>query len=120
MSHPIQHFCPLWQNLARRPGVELRVFYYSRHGVEGSLDQEFGIKVTWDVDLLTGYMHEFLPRRWPTSDPLDCTGKALNSGVGQALSAGADVAYVSGYAHINNWADGAAVSAFTHSTALPK
>lgn len=104
LSHPIQHFSPLWQELARRPGVDLKVFYYSRHGVEASLDREFGVKMAWDVDLLAGYRHEFLPRQWPTRDPLDNGLRALNRGMARALSAGADVAYVAGYARLNNWA----------------
>ena len=103
LSHPIQHFSPLWQELSSRPGIELRVFYYSRQGIEKGMDREFGVEKVWDVDLLSGYEHEFLPRQWPTRDPLDCTGKALNRGMVRALSEGMDVAYVSGYAHLNNW-----------------
>lgn len=103
LSHPIQHFSPLWQELARHPGVDLKVFYYSRQGIEKGLDREFGVELAWDVDLLGGYEYEFLPRQWPTRDPLDSSGKALNRGMARALSSGADVAYVSGYAHMNNW-----------------
>jgi len=103
LSHPIQHFSPLWQELARQPGVELKVFYYSRQGIEKGLDREFGVELAWDVDLLSGYEYEFLPRQWPTQNPLDSKGKALNHGMTRALSDGADVAYVSGYAHLNNW-----------------
>src|ERR1035441_7028066 len=102
LSHPIQHFSPIWQELSSRPGIELRVFYYSRQGIEKGMDREFGVEKVWDVDLLSGYEHEFLPRQWPTRDPLDCTGKALNRGMARALSEGVDVAYVSGYAHLNN------------------
>jgi glycosyltransferase involved in cell wall biosynthesis len=104
LSHPIQHFSPLWQELARRPEVRLKVFYYSRQGIEKGMDREFGVEKVWDVDLLSGYEHEFLSRQWPTRDSLDCSGKALNRGMARALTEGADVAYVSGYAHLNNWA----------------
>jgi glycosyltransferase involved in cell wall biosynthesis len=104
LSHPIQHFSPLWQELARRPGVELKVFYYSRQGIEKGLDHEFGVELAWDVDLLSGYEHEFLPRQWLTRDPLDSSWNGLNRGLTRALSDGPDVAYVAGYAHLNNWA----------------
>jgi len=104
LSHPIQHFSPLWQELARHPELRLRVFYYGRQGIENGMDREFGVEKVWDVDLLSGYEYQFLSRRWPTRDPLDCSGKALNRGMADALAKGTDVAYVSGYAHLNNWA----------------
>jgi len=104
LSHPIQHFSPLWQELARHAEVQIKVFYYGRHGAEDSLDPEFGVRVVWDVDLLGGYEHEFLPRQWPTRDPLDASWKGLNRGLTRALSDRPDVAYVAGYAHLNNWA----------------
>ena len=104
LSHPIQHFSPLWQELARHADVQVNVFYYSRHGIERSLDRGFGVDIVWDVDLLSGYEHEFLPRQWPTRDPLDSSWKGLNRGLTRALSNRPDVAYVAGYAHLNNWA----------------
>jgi glycosyltransferase involved in cell wall biosynthesis len=103
LSHPIQHFSPLWQELARRPGVELKVFYYSRHGLEESDDPGFGRKVRWDVDLLQGYQSEFLPRAWPTRNELDCSWRGLNSGFVRALASGWDAVYLAGYTHINHW-----------------
>lgn len=84
--------------------MDLKVYYYSRHGVEASLDREFGVKMAWDVDLLAGYAHEFLPRQWPTRDPLDAGVKGLNRGLALALAGGVGVAWLAGYAHLNNWA----------------
>ena len=103
LSHPIQHFSPLWKELARREGVVLKVFYFSRHGVEQTFDPDFGTGFKWDVDLLEGYESEFLPRQWPTKDPLNSRWNGLNSGLSRVLSQGWDVAYVTGYAHLNNW-----------------
>lgn len=104
LSHPIQYFSPLWQELSSRDGVKLKVFYYSKQSVVPTMDERFGVRVAWDVDMLGGYESEFLPRRWPTTDPLDCTWKGINSGIAMALDGGWDVAFVSGYAHLNNWA----------------
>lgn len=102
-SHPIQYFAPLWQEVSRRPGVELKVFYYSRHGLEASTDPGFGVRMAWDIDLLEGYTSEFLPRRWPTSDPLEYRWKGLNAGIAAAVAQGWDAIYVAGYVHLNNW-----------------
>jgi glycosyltransferase involved in cell wall biosynthesis len=102
-SHPIQHFVPLWRELARQPGVQLRVFYYSRQGVEPGLDREFNVAMAWDLDLLTGYHYEFLPRHWTTRNHLDCSWKGVNRNIGAALAWKPDVAYVCGYIHLNNW-----------------
>jgi len=103
LSHPIQHFSPLWKELASRNGIQLKVFYFSQHGTEQTFDPGFGIEVKWDVDLLEGYESEFLPRQWPTRDPFNSRWNALNRGITGALSEGWDVAYVTGYAHLNNW-----------------
>jgi glycosyltransferase involved in cell wall biosynthesis len=103
MSHPIQHFTPLWQELARREGIYLKVFYYSRQAVEQSFDRGFGVKMTWDVDLLAGYEYEFLPRQFPTTDPLDYSETGLNKNIYKSLSQGFDAAYVAGYGYLNNW-----------------
>ena len=103
LSHPIQHLTPLWQALSRMPDVTLKVFYYSKFGVEASFDRDFGVKMAWDVDLLAGHDHEFLPRRWPTKDPQDSSSTGLNGNIKDTLRQGWDVAYVAGYSHINNW-----------------
>ena len=81
ISHPIQYFTPLWQELSQRPDVELTVFYFSKHGVVPALDPGFGVAFAWDIDLLAGHRHVFLPRRWPTRDPLDYGAWALNRGI---------------------------------------
>ena len=103
ISHPIQYFAPLWREIARRPGVRLKVFYFSRQGLQLSFDPGFGKAMAWDIDLLGGYECDFLPRQWPTQDPLDFTGTGLNAHLISALREGWDVAFVAGYGHINNW-----------------
>lgn len=64
-SHPIQYFAPLYQEISRRDGFTLKVFYCSKHGMEGEKDEEFGVEVKWDLPLLAGYMHEFLKNHSP-------------------------------------------------------
>jgi glycosyltransferase involved in cell wall biosynthesis len=103
MSHPIQHFAPLWQAMTTRNDTTLKVFYFSRAAVEPTLDVEFGKVLAWDIDLLAGYDHEFLRRRWPTRDPKDNTWKGLNSGLVEVLRQGWDAVYIAGWNYINNW-----------------
>lgn len=103
VSHPIQYRTPLWQELGRRPGVELTVFYFSKHGVVPAIDPGFGVAFAWDTDVLAGHEHVFLPRRWPTRDPLDYEAWALNAGIVAALRRGWDAVFIAGYAHANNW-----------------
>ncbi len=103
LTHPIQHYSPLWKELSAREGVELKVFYYSRHGTETTFDPGFGMGFKWDIDLLEGYQSEFLPRQWPTRDPFNSQWHGLNQGIDRVLSEGWDYAFVAGYANLNNW-----------------
>jgi len=62
VSHPIQYQAPLLRRIAQEPDIELTVFYFSDLSVRGYIDEGFGgIQVRWDVSLLDGYTHEFLP-----------------------------------------------------------
>ena len=103
LSHPNQHLSPLWKELVSRESVDLKVFYFSRHGTERTLDPGFGLEVKWDVDLLEGYESEFLPRQWPTQNDFNNRWNGLNRGINRILSESWDVVYVAGYAHLNNW-----------------
>lgn len=62
VTHPVQYHVPVWRALAARDDLAVKVFYFSDHSVRGGLDKGFGIQVSWDVDLLSGYNHEFLSR----------------------------------------------------------
>ncbi|ADW68402.1 glycosyltransferase family 4 protein [Granulicella tundricola] len=61
VSHPIQYQAPLLRRIAAEPGIELTVFFGSDFSVKGYRDEGFGVDVTWDIPLLDGYRHEFLP-----------------------------------------------------------
>jgi len=62
VSHPIQYQAPLFRYLAARPGIDLTVFFLSDLSIHGYSDSGFGVSVKWDVPLLDGYRHDFLPR----------------------------------------------------------
>ncbi len=61
VSHPIQYQAPLLRRIAQEPDIELTVFFGSDFSVRGYQDEGFGVEVKWDVPLLDGYRHEFLP-----------------------------------------------------------
>jgi glycosyltransferase involved in cell wall biosynthesis len=60
-SHPIQYQAPLFRALAADGRVSPTVYFGSRHGVDVALDSGFGTAFRWDVPLLEGYDHVFLP-----------------------------------------------------------
>lgn len=59
--HPIQYHAPLYQQLTARGRVRLDVLYLSDQGLNPALDPGFGVPVAWNIDLLSGYRHSFLP-----------------------------------------------------------
>jgi glycosyltransferase involved in cell wall biosynthesis len=60
ISHPIQHYSPLFRALAEIPEMHVKVFYVCDHGSKESYDPGFGQSFAWDVPLLDGYEHEIL------------------------------------------------------------
>lgn len=70
LSHPVQYYAPWFRWMAREAGLSLRVFYLWDAGATPQLDEQFGRVVAWDIDLLSGYEHEFVPNdaRHPTTE----------------------------------------------------
>lgn len=57
-SHPVQYYSPLFHALAKR--LDLTVFYAHRATANDQAKAGFGVGFEWDIDLLSGYKHEFL------------------------------------------------------------
>ena len=57
-SHPIQYQAPLFRALAER--VDLDVFFAHRASRKDQARAGYGVEFEWDMDLLSGYRHEFL------------------------------------------------------------
>ena len=64
-SHPIQYFSPWFRRLGARRDLAFKVFYLWDSGVRSRRDEGFGHDVVWDIPLLDGYEHEFVPNRSP-------------------------------------------------------
>ena len=104
VSHPIQYQGPLLRRIAEQPDIDLTVFYGSDFSVKGYRDQGFGVDVKWDIPLLEGYRHEFLPR---LRDNGTATFSApLSYGLSQRLTGPDgepkfDALWVHGYSSVN-------------------
>ena len=102
VSHPTQHFVPLYAELASLGGVDLKVFYIGENGVKPTFDAQFGVNIEWDTPMLNGYSYEFVESGkvlsdfgfWSVDSPL----------LVEKLNAfDADVLWVHGYAQRANW-----------------
>ena len=61
VSHPIQYYVPLYQLLAKRSDLAVKVFYTWHAAERPEHDRGFGAPIAWDIPLLTGYDHTFVP-----------------------------------------------------------
>jgi glycosyltransferase involved in cell wall biosynthesis len=102
VSHPIQHFTPMYRVVDEEGSVELRVFFACDWGAREYFDPGFGQPVKWDIPMLDGYAHEFLPiRRRPRRLSFFTVD---NPEVGRYLSTfRPDVVKVHGWAYATNW-----------------
>lgn len=101
-THPIQHFAPWWKELARE--LRVKVFFFSQANKLPHFDAGFGKTLCFDVDLLSGYDHAFLPHRWPFHKRIAHSWYMLNRGVRQAVREEPwDAVLVFGYNQLNNW-----------------
>lgn len=96
VSHPIQYQAPMLRRIAAEPGIDLKVFFCSDLSVRAYRDAGFGHEVAWDVPLLDGYDHEFLPA-FGSGSVLSQT-RPYNHGLPGRLRRGRfDVLWVHGY-----------------------
>lgn len=61
LSHPTQYYSPWFRWMGTHTRLDFRVFYLWEFGVTEQRDPQFGARFKWDVDLLSGYDHEFVP-----------------------------------------------------------
>ncbi|MBW3577890.1 MAG: glycosyltransferase family 4 protein [Actinobacteria bacterium] len=103
VSHPIQYHVPLYRRLVESDVLSPTVLFLSRHGVDPTYDGGFNQTIRYDVDLLEGYPHQFLPNVSPKPG-VDRPWGLVNFGIARAIRRyGFDAVLVHGYAHISNW-----------------
>lgn len=60
-SHPIQYYAPWFRHLSTSSDLAIRVFYLWDFGITQKADHGFQQAIQWDIPLLAGYEHEFVP-----------------------------------------------------------
>jgi len=60
VSHPIQYYAPLYQRLAQRDDVAIKVFFSWHAGQAAVEDRGFKAPVAWDIPLTEGYEFELV------------------------------------------------------------
>ena len=97
VSHPIQYQAPLLQRIAGDPDIDLHVLFMSDFSLRTYEDLGFGREVKWDVPLVDGYSHEFLPLRG--EQPNGSESGFRNHGLGKIIRKERfDVLWSHGYA----------------------
>ena len=66
-THPIQYYAPIYKLLKKTNLVPFEVWYLTSHGVEPTLDPEFGTVISWELDLLDEYPYIFPSEKVPFS-----------------------------------------------------
>lgn len=105
VSHPIQYQAPLLRRIAQEPDIDLTVFFGSDFSIRDYKDKGFGVGLKWDVPLVDGYDHEFLPVIRDNANP--GTWSPLNYGIFSRLRGNKDavefdVLWVHGYSSMNS------------------
>ncbi len=104
VSHPIQYYSPWFRSLATHTGIDLRVYYLWQAGAGSRNDPEFQREIAWDIDLLSGYNHEFVPNVARRAGSDHFFG-LINPSLGRRLAAWRPHAVLLfGYAYISNLA----------------
>lgn len=59
-EHPVQYRAPVYRYLQQELGVPVTVIYKNDSSISGGYDKEFGVSISWDSDVLSGYCSRFL------------------------------------------------------------
>lgn len=102
-SHPIQYQAPLFRALAAVPEVDLHVFFCGRWGQERYVDPGFGVSFSWDIPLLEGYRHSFLPNLSPARTPGGFLSMANPWIAAALLKERFDALLLHGWGRMTNW-----------------
>jgi glycosyltransferase involved in cell wall biosynthesis len=115
VSHPIQYYAPLYQNLAARRDVEIKVFFTWHAASEAVVDRGFQRPVAWDIPLTQGYDHELVANLARDPGTHHFFGLRNPSLVERVLAWKPDAVHITGWA----WASHLAALRAFHRLRLP-
>ncbi len=101
VSHPIQYQAPLLRYLSAQPDIDLTVFFLSDLSTRPHIDRGFGTAIDWDVPLLDGYRHHFLPSIYST-DRLNFAEPVVRGLRSHLAGKGFDALWIHGWYHQAN------------------
>jgi glycosyltransferase involved in cell wall biosynthesis len=84
-THPIQYYAPWFAHLARHGRFTTKIFYLWNFGVTQQEDPGFKKTIAWDIPLLEGYDHAFVPNTAKAPGTHHFRGM-VNPGLHQALA----------------------------------
>jgi glycosyltransferase involved in cell wall biosynthesis len=97
-THPIQYNAPLFKALALEKDIYPRVFYTWSQAAQGpQFDAGFERAIQWDIPLLDGYEHEFVPNVSTHPSPERRDGVVNPTLIAAIESWGADAILVYGW-----------------------
>jgi glycosyltransferase involved in cell wall biosynthesis len=98
VSHPIQYYAPLYQRLARRDDLALRVFFTWHRAGTPVQDEGFKLPIEWDLPLTEGYESELVPNMSPAPGTHHFFGVINPSLVKRVVAWGPDIVHITGWA----------------------
>jgi len=101
-THPIQYHAPLYRQIAKQPEVDLTVYFCHSPNPEQQ-GVGFGIPFEWDLELTSGYPHQWLRNRSPKPSLTSFWG-CNTPGLGEILRREAfDAFLVHGWNKLSCW-----------------
>jgi glycosyltransferase involved in cell wall biosynthesis len=102
VSHPVQYYVPLYQRLAARRDVTIKVFYTWHDGSRSTEDPGFRQAFKWDLPLTGGYEHELVPNTAVHSGPGSFLGLQNPELVRRVVSWRPDAVHITGWAWLSH------------------
>ncbi len=102
VSHPIQYYAPLYQRLAHRNDIEIKVFFTWHDGRAAVEDPGFAQPIAWDIPLTEGYAFERVPNRAPDPGTHHFFGLRNPSLVARVCGWHPDVVHVTGWGWLSH------------------
>jgi len=101
-SHPIQYAAPLYERLARREDIAIKVFFTWHAGREPVEDRGFRQRIAWDIPLTTGYEFELVANTARNPGPYGFFGLRTPDLVERVIAWKPDLVLVNGWAWLSH------------------